>query len=401
KTREIEAFRPRHGGKVLYYTCGPSIYNFAHLGNLRTFFWEDELKRALIFNGYKVSHAMPISDIEDKSIAAFNSQKNRDFEGFIRPKIARFKRDMSEMNIIWPTHIVRFKSAIPAVKEWIGKIQDNGFAYPDGKGNLLFNARKIKGYGSLVRLDAKKRRKTGTRLDDDYSKEGIYDFALWKAADKNDGQVKWRSPWGTGRPGTHAYCSAIAYNWLGKKIDIHAGGVDNIFPHHENEMAQSACVAGNDFVKYWFHVRHLTIGGKKMSKSLGNAHYLKDVAGKGIGGQDLRYFYLKKHYRKNQNFDFQCIKAAKQVRRRLASDIARIKKAKPCQGSGGKAEARIAKDWARMMAAVGKDLNVPRALEIFEKLVADMPGYCAGTNAKRLFLERASEFGFLTGLELI
>ncbi len=399
KTRKIEGFRPKSGRTVLFYACGPSVYNFAHIGNLRTFFWEDVLKRALDFNGYKVRHAMPISDIEDKAIKAFNSQKTRDFEKFIMPKIERFNSDMREMNILRPTSLVRFKSAIPWVIKWISGIERKGYAYNDGKGNLVFKAGKAKGYGCLVRLNAKKRGKRGVRLADDYAKEGVYDFALWKAASPADGSLKWKSPWGMGRPGTHSYCSAIAYKWLGKKIDIHAGGTDNIFPHHENEIAQADCFAGRDFVKYWFHVRHLTVNKKKMSKRIGNVYYLADLEKMGFTGQDLRYFYLKRHYRQNQNFDAAEMRRAKSGLASLKKTISMIKSAKPAK-RGGMGMARIKSGWASIMGSVNSDLHMPRALAVFTRMAQKGAQKGMKPAEKKLFLERAREFEFLTGLRL-
>lgn len=397
KTRKIEGFRPRNGRNVLFYACGPSVYNFAHIGNLRTFFWEDLLRRSLNFNGYNVRHAMPISDIEDKSIKAFNSSGKKDFEAFITPKIARFRSDMKKMNMLAPTSLVRFKSAIPWVIKWISGIESKGYAYGDGSGNLLFRAGKVKDYGSLVRLTAKKRQNKGTRLADDYAKEGIYDFALWKAAGTDDGSLKWNSPWGEGRPGTHSYCSAIAYKWLGAKIDIHAGGVDNIFPHHENEIAQSECFAGNGFVKYWFHVKHLTVNKKKMSKRIGNVYYLADLEKMGVTGQDLRYFYLQKHYRQNQDFNVRHIKAAKKGLASLKKTMALVKGSKP-KATGGLSEKRIAASWSAIMKNANSDLRMNRALAAFEKLAIMAKARGLGNTEKKLFIERAREMEYLTGL---
>ncbi len=401
KTRKIETFIPRDKNRVLYYTCGPSVYNFAHIGNLRTFFWEDVLKRSMQYFGYNVVHAMPLSDIEDKAIAKFNSDKGRDFESFIMPKIALFKKDMLEMNIMHPTYLVRFKTAIPWVKKWVSMIEKKGYCKRDGNGNLLFRVGKVRGYGNLVRLDAKKRKNIGDRLEDDYSKEGLYDFALWKAADKQDGKIKWDSPWGEGRPGTHSYCSAIAYKWLGKKIDIHAGGVDNIFPHHENEMAQSGCVAGGDFVKYWFHVKHLTVNKRKMSKSIGNVFYLKDLKKRGIGGQDLRYFYLTKHYRKNQNFDFHEIRVAKMEFARLKAIVSKLIKNKTEKVDGKAFNRHIENEWSRIVKCVNSDLDMPHALGIYADLAGNLSKESMPNDSRELFIEKTRAFERITGLVLI
>ncbi|MFA5106461.1 MAG: cysteine--tRNA ligase [Candidatus Micrarchaeia archaeon] len=399
KTRSIERFRPRKGNRVLFYACGPSVYNFAHIGNLRTFFWEDVLRRALAFNGYDVRHAMPVSDIEDKAIKAFNASGEKDFEKFITPKIARFRSDMKKMNILAPTSLVRFKSAIPWVIKWISGIESKGYAYGDSSGNLLFKAGKVKDYGRLVRLTGKKRLNRGARLADDYAKEGVYDFALWKAAAKEDGSLKWESPWGEGRPGTHSYCSAIAYKWLGEKIDIHAGGVDNIFPHHENEIAQSECFAGDDFVGYWFHVKHLTVNKKKMSKRIGNVHYLAGLEKMGFSGQDLRYFYLQRHYRQNQDFNMREMRRARKNRTSLVGEIAAIRKSKPV-ARGGLGEVAMRKAWDSIMHNIDSDLRMHRALAAFEGLARKAARKGMDKEGKKLFIERAREFGYLTGLTL-
>jgi len=391
-----EAFVPKKPGKVLYYTCGPSVYNFAHIGNLRTFFWEDLLKRLLFLRGLKVVHAMPISDMEDKAIAAFNSQHaTTDFEKFIMPKIRKFKQDMDRIGIGRPGHIVRFKKSIPWIITWARKLEKKGAVYEDGRGNLVFRISKAENFGRLAKLGKAGKQKKGVRLSDDYSAQGRYDFAIWKKAARSAGKLKKKSPWGQGRPGTHAYCSAIAYKFLGKSIDIHAGGVDNIFPHHENEIAQSEVIAGRGFVRYWFHVKHLTVNKKKMSKSIGNVYYLKDLEDRGLSPQDLRYYYLQKHYRQKQDFDF---RAAKRNAERRLELVHRVKR---CFEQMGNADMRNALSLgkARINRLLDDDLMVHLALKAFEKITEKIAG-ANGTDEKtrKEYVKLAGLLEAVTGL---
>ncbi|MEM4367711.1 MAG: class I tRNA ligase family protein [Candidatus Anstonellales archaeon] len=326
-TKTLKEFRPINKNRVLYYTCGPSIYNYAHIGNFRTFFWEDILHRYLIFKGFNVIRAMPISDLEDKAINNYREAKYYDesltFKKFIYQKTKKFLDDFKELQLLHPMYLIKFSDMVEDAKNAIIGLEKKGFAYRmkvKNKNYLFFDVSKISDYGIFWKL----KNKGGIRIKDDYSRSGYYDFCLWKEEKMNEklSDVVYEFPEvGKGRPGNAIYCALIATKYLSKKIDIHAGGTDNKFPHHENEVAICNALYGNIFANYWFHVAHITINKKKMSKRLGNVIYFDDIKDKGFNSLDLRFFYSLIHYRKNQNFTFEELEKAHQLRTKLVERI--------------------------------------------------------------------------------
>ncbi len=305
-TKKRSLFSPREQHSVKMYTCGPSVYNFVHIGNFRTFYWEDVLKRTLLTLGYRVIHAMPISDIEDKSVKAFFSQTEfSDITKFLKPRINAFLNDWQRLNLLKPDFLISFSESVTLVEKWIIHALENKYAYTDARGNVILDISKT-GYGALYKINTKNR---GIRIQDDYAKNGYYSFAIWKAKKRKDIYFN-PEKLVPGRPASHIYCAVIANEYLGSPIDIHCGGTDNIYPHHENEIALANTRYSRIFANYWFHVAHLTVNKRKMSKRLGNIVYLRDIIEKGFTPEELKYFYLKTHYRKTQNFDYQLLEKA-------------------------------------------------------------------------------------------
>jgi len=281
-SRVREEFKPIEPGKVKFYTCGPTVYNFAHIGNFRAYIFEDLLRRYLKYKGYDVYQVMNLTDIDDKTIR--DSQKEgislKDFTGRY---IKAFFDDLDTLGIERAEQYPAATEHIPEMVELIKKLTENGYAY-EVNGNYYFKISAFKDYGKLANLDMAGL-KAGARVaTDEYEKDSVSDFALWKAWDEADGDVYWETEIGKGRPGWHLECSAMSMKYLGNHFDIHTGGVDNMFPHHENEIAQSEGATGEKFVNYWMHCEYLIVDGRKMSKSLGNFYTLRDIIDKGYSG---------------------------------------------------------------------------------------------------------------------
>ena len=312
KRTKFESMNP---GIVKMYTCGPTVYADAHIGNFRTYIFEDLLRRTLKFLGYKVIQVMNLTDVEDKTINASNEQRVP-LQQHTAPIINRFFEDLDTLKIERAEYYPRATEHIPLMLDLVKKLIDNGYAY-ESEGSIYFRIEKFKSYGKLsgMKLDKLVR---GARVDaDEYEKDDFRDFALWKAWSEEDGEVGWDSPYGRGRPGWHIECSAMSMRYLGDEFDIHTGGVDNIFPHHENEIAQSECATGNKFVQYWLHSAHLMVDGMKMSKSLGNFFTLRELIAKGYSTRSIRYVLLTSHYRQQINLSGESVLAAKAALERL------------------------------------------------------------------------------------
>ena len=298
------------------YTCGPTVYNFAHIGNFRANVTYDLVKRWLKFRGYTVKHVMNITDVDDKtirdSIAAGISLKE-----LTDKYTAAFMSDCKKLRIIAPDIHPRATENIFQMIRLVCELIEKGFAYKAADNCVYFSISKFKDYGKLSHLNLKELRQCDRVTNDEYDKENVSDFALWKAWTENDGDVKWDSPWGPGRPGWHLECSVMAREFLADTIDIHMGGEDLIFPHHENEIAQSEAATGKPFVKYWLHNAYLLVEGKKMSKSLGNFFTARDIIKKGWTGREIRYVLLSTHYRRQLNFTFDGLHAARSALQRL------------------------------------------------------------------------------------
>ena len=319
------------GKKVGLYCCGPTVYDFAHIGNWRTFIFGDLVRRYLEFKGYAVQHVMNITDVDDKIIKRVRESGTtlREFTGKFE---AAFFEDSKALNCRLPHQMPRATEHIPEIVALIQKLVARGLAYQTPDGSVYFSIEKYRGggsrYGQLVKLNFDEMR-VGERVrSDEYEKEAVADFALWKARVPEDGEVFWPSPWGEGRPGWHIECSAMSMALLGPSFDLHLGGEDLMFPHHEDEIAQSEGAAlqqaGRPFVKYWLHGAHLLVEGKKMSKSLGNFFTLRDLLEKGFTGREIRYLLLTAHYRETFNFTLEGLQAARTALTRVDDCLAKL-----------------------------------------------------------------------------
>ena len=327
-SRELEDFQPRDptGRKIGIYTCGPTVYSRAHIGNFRAYIFEDLLQRHLELRGYKVYRVMNITDVDDKTIRGSREAKIP-LSKFTAPFKQAFFEDIETLRI-------KRADEFPAATEqrhidkmiaMIATLISRGLAYQAEDKSVYFRINKFPGYGKLAHFDLTQLQSTGRVKHDEYDKEHIGDFALWKAWDEEDGNVGWESPWGRGRPGWHIECSAMATALLDQPIDIHCGGVDNIFPHHEAEIAQSEGVTGKQFVRYWLHCAHLLVDGQKMSKSLGNFYTLPDLLEKGYSGRDIRYALMRVHYRAPLNFTWDGMEEARQALARIDEWLVRLR----------------------------------------------------------------------------
>ena len=311
-TRTEEVFKPRHGNSVGMYTCGPTVYNFAHIGNFRAYVFEDLLRRVLEFFGYDVTQVMNLTDVDDKTIRGAKSA-GIPLGEYTEPYKQAFFNDMAALRI---ERAEVYPAATDHIPEMIALVQillDKGVAYKSSDGSVYFSIDKFPDYGKLSKVDLDSQR-AGERVKlDEYAKDSVADFALWKAWDENDGDVFWESPWGKGRPGWHIECSAMSMKYLGETFDIHTGGIDNMFPHHEDEIAQSEAATGKTFVHYWLHCGYLVVNGEKMSKSLGNFFTLRDLREKGWSYREIRAALLSGHYRKMLDFSERLLEQTRSV----------------------------------------------------------------------------------------
>jgi cysteinyl-tRNA synthetase len=326
-SRQIEEFEPRDPAKrkVGIYTCGPTVYSRAHIGNFRAYVFEDLLQRHLELRGYKVHRVMNITDVDDKTIRGA-SEAGVPLQKFTAQFKDAFFEDIETLRV---KRADEFPAAtdqryINRMIEMIGTLISRGLAYQADDKSVYFRINRFPDYGKLAHFDLTQLQSTGRVKHDEYDKEHIGDFALWKAWDEEDGDVAWESPWGRGRPGWHIECSAIATALLGDQIDIHCGGVDNIFPHHEAEIAQSEGVTGKKFVRYWLHCAHLLVDGQKMSKSLGNFYTLPDLLKKGYTGRETRYALMRVHYRAPLNFTWEGMEEVRQAVARIDEWLTRL-----------------------------------------------------------------------------
>jgi cysteinyl-tRNA synthetase len=368
-SRKLEEFQPINPPKVRLYTCGPTVYSFAHIGNFRTYIFEDLLQRHLETRGYQVERVLNLTDVDDKTI---NGSHNA---GVPLPEFTKQFKDAFFEDIT----TLRIKPAqyfpaatdpenIAKMIEMIRILMEKDIAYLAEDQSIYFRINRFPNYGKLAHLDLDELRPSGRIRNDNYEKESIGDFALWKAWDDEDGSVGWDSPWGKGRPGWHIECSAMAARILGPQLDIHCGGVDNIFPHHEAEIAQSEGCTGRQFVRYWLHSEHLIVEGQKMSKSLGNFFTLRDLLNKGYTGREIRYALLRVNYRLPLNFTFDGLAEARQSLLRI--DEWRQRLADLANGATPAEDYAPAKSDA-FFAALDDNLNISAALaELFDQIRA-------------------------------
>jgi cysteinyl-tRNA synthetase len=383
-TRKVEPVAPLEPGVVSMYTCGPTVYNFAHIGNLRTFLFQDLLKRTFLAAGYQVRHCMNITDVEDKIIrdsqkdlapTATNEERHLAMQQLTRHFTRAFLDDLAALRIVEPTYTPRATEYIPQMIGLIQSLEGRDLAYTRD-GSVYYRIAGLPHYGCLAHLD-REGMKAGTSVDaDEYERDSVQDFVLWKAA--KPGEPYWESPWGPGRPGWHIECSAMGIELLGPRVDLHSGGVDLIFPHHENEIAQSEGSLGHRWVSTWVHGEFLLVEGEKMSKSLGNFFTLRDLVAKGYDPATFRFTIQSNHYRKVLNFSFDGLKASENALRR----IRQFRKRMEGQGTAGQGVlkealdplARVAQARQEFWAAMADDLNTPEALAALFTLITDING---------------------------
>ncbi len=370
-SRQLELFKPLNPPKVGLYTCGPTVYNYPHIGNYRAYVFGDILKRYLIYREYKVKHIMNITDVDDKTIR--DSQvENKNLEDFTKFYTESFYEDIKSLNIIPADKYTKATSYIKEMIELVEILIDKGFAYKTKDGSIYFDIHKDSNYGKLshFKISDLKKNALGRLIEDEYDKENAQDFALWKAWSKNDGEVFWepekilnkKTVLVKGRPGWHIECSAMSMKELGQSFDIHTGGVDNIFPHHENEIAQSECATGKPFVKYFMHNEFLLVDGKKMSKSLGNFYTLRDLIEKGIDPLAFRLWLLTSHYRTKTNFTMEAVVGAQNALIRIRKIFLKL------GGEIGQVEDKYKNQLIKYM---DKNLGTPEALTVLWELIKD------------------------------
>jgi cysteinyl-tRNA synthetase len=368
-TRIKEEFKPITPGQVGMYTCGPTVYDFAHIGNFRAYTFEDLLRRYLKYKGYRVTQVMNLTDVDDKTIRDSRA-KGISLKEHTAPFIKAFFEDLATLRIEPAEHYPAATAHVPEMIVIIKKLIAKGLAY-QAEGSWYFKIAGFPEYGKLAHLD-KSGMKAGARVAaDEYEKESVSDFALWKAWDESDGDVFWETELGKGRPGWHIECSAMSSKYLGNHFDIHTGGVDNMFPHHENEIAQSEGANSETFVNYWMHCEFLNIEGRKMSKSLGNFYTLKDLIEKGYSPLAIRYQLLSTHYRMQLNFTLDGLDQAGKSLERYNDFITNLSEYSGGQSSGEADEVigRLATDFE---AAMDDDLNISPAMGAVFDFIRDV-----------------------------
>ena len=369
-TRRNEELVPLEKNEIRLYTCGPTVYNFAHIGNFRAYTFEDILRRVIQFNGMKIRQVMNLTDVDDKTIRGANAAGVK-LTDYTKTYKDAFFADLKKLNVQRAEVYPAATDHIPEMIALVEKLMEKGVAYQSEDGSVYFNVRKFPGYGKLAHIDFE-HQQTGARCAaDEYDKENVGDFALWKAWEESDGPVGWESPWGRGRPGWHIECSAMSMKYLGETFDLHTGGIDNLFPHHENEIAQAEAATGKEFVKTWMHCAHLRVNGEKMSKSAGNFFTLRDLIEKGYTGREIRYVLINAHYRQGLNFAFSALEDARKALARIDA----------CVEMATEGEVP---DWAQkhvddFTAAVNDDLNTPKAFAALFELVRETNAHGGGS----------------------
>ena len=370
-SRALEEFQPLDpAGKIVkIYTCGPTVYNYAHIGNFRAYLFEDLLQRHLEARGYAVNRVMNLTDVDDKTIRGCRAA-GLPLVDFTRIYKEAFFEDLKMLRIKAATTFPAATDPVYIARmiEMIAYLVEQGCAYQAEDKSVYFRLNKFPDYGKLAHLNLDELRPSGRIRNDEYEKESIGDFALWKAWDEADGDVVWESPWGRGRPGWHIECSAMATALLGPEIDIHCGGVDNIFPHHEAEIAQSECCTGHRFVRTWLHCAHLMVEGQKMSKSAGNFYTLRDLLEKGWSGREIRYVLLSVNYRLPLNFTFESLAAARSALARIDEWVNRL-----TEKAGGESVAsqHPLGMQERFEEALDDDLNISGALGVLFDVIRE------------------------------
>ncbi len=366
--RKKQIFKPLDEGKVRLYSCGLTVYDSPHIGNLRAYVFVDLLRRWLEYRGFDVNHVMNITDVDDKTIRG-STEEGIPLTAYTQRYIEMFYKDLQLLNIQKAKILPKATDHIPDMVQLVTELMDKGYGYRGEDGSIYFDISKFKGYGKLSRMKLEEL-KAGARVKvDEYGKEQASDFALWKAWDPSDGDVFWETRLGKGRPGWHIECSAMAMKYLGETLDIHTGGVDLVFPHHENEIAQSEAATNKQFVKYWLHNEHLLIEGARMAKSLGNIYTLRDMVRMGHDPLAVRYLLLSTHYRTQLNFTFEGLEAAKNALQRLYDFLDRLERV---EGEHGRAEELANKTRRAFEEALDDDLDINNALAAVFGLVREV-----------------------------
>lgn len=362
-SREKEDFVPLQEKEVTFYSCGPTVYNYPHIGNYRAYIFADTLKRTLRYDGYSVKHIMNLTDIDDKTIR--DSQKaGKTLKEFTEFYSEEFFKDEKILNILPPDKFTKATDYIPEMVEITKKLLDAGLAYKSEDGSVYYDIKKFKNYGKLsgIELENQKENASGRIKTDEYEKDNVQDFALWKAWDEKDGDVFWETELGKGRPGWHIECSAMSMKNLGEQIDLHTGGVDNIFPHHENEIAQSEGSTGKQFVKYWMHNEWVLVDQKKMAKSENNFYILRDIIDRGIDPLAYRFWLLMASYRTRVNFVWEALGGAEVALKRLYSLYLGL----------GEPVGKVSVEYQeKFKSYLFDDLDTPRALTVLWEVLKD------------------------------
>lgn len=364
----LEEFIPLKDGEVRLYTCGPTVYDYPHIGNYRAYIFEDLLKRFLLFAGFRVIHVMNITDVDDKTIRGANAL-GISLNEYTRKYIEAFFEDIKTLRILPADYYPRATEHIPDMVRMIKGLLEKGYAYYKD-GSVYFSIAKFPDYGKLAKINVEEL-KAGARVEaDEYEKESVHDFALWKKA--KEGEPFWETELGPGRPGWHIECSAMSTRYLGPTFDIHCGGIDNIFPHHENEIAQSEAFYGQKFVNYWLHCHHLVVDGEKMSKSKGNFYTLRDLLARNVDPIDLRFFLLSTHYRKMLNFTFDGLEQARASRQRILDFVYDIEHRTFPPGRNQKIQQLSEKTLEEFRAGLSDDLNISAALAALFEFIREV-----------------------------
>jgi len=376
--RKKEEFKPLEDKLVKMYTCGPTVYNYAHIGNFRSYVAQDILKRYLIYKGYKVKHVMNLTDVDDKTIR--DSQKEGiSLKEFTERYTKAFFEDSKKLNLLPADIYAKATEHIEDMRKLIQTLIDKGYAYKGDDNSIYYDVSKFKEYGKLSGIKISEL-KAGARVkQDEYEKEEANDFALWKAWTPEDGDVFWdvnftingKEETIRGRPGWHIECSAMSMKYLGETIDIHAGGVDLIFPHHENEIAQSEAATGKQFVRYWFHNEWVLVEGKKMAKRYKNFYTLRDVLSKGYSAKAVRYLLMSAHYRSQLNFTFNGLKDAETTVNRLLEFMEKLDEIKG-EKHNQNIPQLIEDVKKKFESAMDDDLNMPLALSAIHEFVSEI-----------------------------
>jgi len=375
----LEEFRPLREGEVRLYTCGPTVYDYPHIGNYRAYLFEDLLKRFLIFYGYKVIHVMNLTDVDDKTIKGAR-RLGISLQEYTAKYIEAFFEDSQVLRLLPADIYPRATEHIPDMVRMVKGLLEKGFAYYKD-GSVYFSIEKFPAYGRLAKINLEEL-KAGARVDsDEYEKESAHDFALWKKA--KEGEPFWETELGPGRPGWHIECSAMSTRYLGPTIDIHCGGIDNIFPHHENEIAQSEAFYGQKFVNYWLHCHHLVVDGEKMSKSRGNFYTLRDLLERGIDPIDLRFFLLSTHYRKMLNFTFDNLEQARASRQRILDFVYELEHRTFAAGSDPDVRRLADRTSAEFRDSLADDLNISAGLAALFEFIREVNSRLARDQIKQ------------------